>query len=185
MKQGRMGLLVIVGLALALVVARPTAALAQAAFPDVPTDNWTLYDTVQELAAEGILHGYPDGTFGGRRAMTRWEFAWALERVVGRIEQELAQIRSPHAPAGLPSPALTGGPFADVPTNGSRGDVLHDLASKGIIQGYPDATFAGSRPITHDEFAAALQRMLQWVDRELAEIQSAHGEMQPGSAPRK
>src|SRR6266516_2082747 len=116
-QRGRVQFVLIVGLALALVVARPTAALAQAAFPDVPTDNWTLYDTVQELAAEGILHGYPDGTFGGRRAMTRWEFALALERVVDHIERKLAKIRSPH-----PLAAPMGGPFADVPTNGSRGD---------------------------------------------------------------
>src|SRR5438128_8896773 len=100
-QRGRVRLVLIVGLALALVVARPTAALAQAAFPDVPTDNWTLYDTVQELAAEGILHGYPDGTFGGRRAMTRWEFARALWRVVVRVDQELAKLRPSHARASL------------------------------------------------------------------------------------
>src|SRR6266581_7114342 len=126
-QRGRVQFVLIVGLALALVVARPTAALAQAAFPDVPTDNWTLYDTVQELAAEGILHGYPDGTFGGRRAMTRWEFAWALWRTAMKVEQKLAKIR----PANTPAPPLVSSPaarlFADVPTDSSLGDLLRDL----------------------------------------------------------
>ncbi|MHB1456581.1 MAG: S-layer homology domain-containing protein, partial [Armatimonadota bacterium] len=39
-------------------------------FPDVPTDHWA-YPAVQQLAEAGIIQGYPDGTFGGKRAMTR------------------------------------------------------------------------------------------------------------------
>jgi S-layer family protein len=184
-KRGRLGFLLIGGLALGL--RRPVPAIAQNTFTDVPTENRSLYDAVRELASEGILNGYPDGTFGGRRAMTRWEFARALERVVGRIEQGLVKVRSPYAQSEPLDRAPNAGPFADVPTNTDswRGDALFDLAFRGIIRGYPDATFAGSRVITHDESAVALQRMLQWVDRELAEIQSARGETRSGSAPQK
>ena len=46
-------------------------AHAQAApFLDTPTNHWA-YEAVQNLAAKKIIIGYPDGTYGGRRPMTR------------------------------------------------------------------------------------------------------------------
>jgi hypothetical protein len=50
------------------------AALAQ---QDVPPGHWA-YDAVQSLIREGILRGYPDGSFRGRKPVTRYEFAVAL-----------------------------------------------------------------------------------------------------------
>ena len=54
-------------------------------FADVPADHWA-FDAIAELAAKGILEGYPDGTFKGDRAMTRYEMAMALARILARIE---------------------------------------------------------------------------------------------------
>ncbi|MGC9317621.1 MAG: S-layer homology domain-containing protein, partial [Armatimonadota bacterium] len=60
-------------LALAMLIAVP--AFAQTSPADtVPFDHWA-YDAVQQLVEEGIIIGYPDGTFKGDRAMTRYEFA--------------------------------------------------------------------------------------------------------------
>lgn len=42
--------------------------------PAPPKDHWA-YDAIAELAAKGIIEGYPDGTFRGTRAMTRHELA--------------------------------------------------------------------------------------------------------------
>src|SRR5918911_1726163 len=67
------------GLASALLLGR--AAYAQGPFADVPTDHWA-YDAVNQLQQQGIFTGYPDGTFGGKRAMTRYEFAVALQRAI-------------------------------------------------------------------------------------------------------
>ncbi|NLJ39273.1 MAG: hypothetical protein GX432_10995, partial [Candidatus Atribacteria bacterium] len=39
------------------------------------------------LAAKGVVIGYPDGTFGGNRALTRYEFAMAIARAIGYMEQ--------------------------------------------------------------------------------------------------
>lgn len=54
---------------------------AQGPFTDVPTDHWA-YDAVNQLQQDGIIIGYPDGTFGGKRTITRYEFAVAIARVV-------------------------------------------------------------------------------------------------------
>ncbi len=64
----------------ALLLGLGTVAFAQE-FPDVPPDHWA-YDAVQELVDQGIIQGYPDGTFGGKRAMTRYEFAEALAKAI-------------------------------------------------------------------------------------------------------
>ena len=60
------------------------ALFAQGAFVDVPTDHWA-YDAVNQLQRVGIIVGYPDGTFGGKRAMTRYEFAVAIARLLPLI----------------------------------------------------------------------------------------------------
>jgi hypothetical protein len=50
-------------------------------FVDVPLNHWG-YDSVQALAAKGIIVGYPDGTFGGGKSLTRYEFAEATAREI-------------------------------------------------------------------------------------------------------
>jgi hypothetical protein len=50
-------------------------------FPDVPENHWA-YQDVAVLAGNGIIKGYPDGTFDGTRPMTRYEFASMLYRAM-------------------------------------------------------------------------------------------------------
>jgi len=86
------GATLLVGTAMGMVV--PTFAQNAAApaaggtFADVPTDHWA-YTAVQTLQKAGIVIGYPDGTYGGRRAMTRYEFAVAIARVLPLIQQQI------------------------------------------------------------------------------------------------
>ena len=72
-------------------------------FPDIPANHWA-YEYIAELAGNGILEGYPDGSFGGDRLMTRYEFATMLyraiengaaleERIIKEFEPELGRIR--------------------------------------------------------------------------------------------
>lgn len=77
-------------------------------FPDVPPDHWA-YDAVQELVDAGIIQGYPDGTFGGKRAMTRYEFAEALAKAIPVIV-ERAGGAGGVGPAGPPGPQGPAGP---------------------------------------------------------------------------
>lgn len=50
-------------------------------FPDVPENHWA-YETVNKMAQQGIIEGYPDGTFGGDRTMTRYELATLVYRAL-------------------------------------------------------------------------------------------------------
>ena len=72
-------------------------------FPDIPANHWA-YEYIAKLAGNGILEGYPDGSFGGDRLMTRYEFAAMLyraiengaaleERIIKEFEPELGRIR--------------------------------------------------------------------------------------------
>ncbi len=70
-------------------------ALAQP-FADVPTDHWA-YDAIAELAAKGLIEGYPDGAFRGDRAATRYEMAMVVARLLARIEA----IKIPPLPGDL------------------------------------------------------------------------------------
>jgi len=65
----------------AVVLAIAAPSFAQGPFADVPVDHWA-YEAVSQLQEKGIVIGYPDGTFGGKRAMTRYEFALALSRAM-------------------------------------------------------------------------------------------------------
>ena len=50
-------------------------------FPDVPNNHWA-YAAVSDLSRRGLVEGYPDGTFGGDRMMTRYEFAQIVYRAI-------------------------------------------------------------------------------------------------------
>ena len=75
-----------------LVFAMISPAFAQP-FADTPTNHWA-YDAIAELAAKGLVEGYPDGTFKGDRAMTRYEMAMVVARLLARIESMMPPTSS-------------------------------------------------------------------------------------------
>jgi hypothetical protein len=64
------------------------AGASSGPFADVPADHWA-YQAVNTLKSDGIVIGYPDGTYGGRRAMTRYEFAVAIARMLPMIQNQI------------------------------------------------------------------------------------------------
>lgn len=72
-------------LLLAMTIAMGITASAYAAnpFSDVPAGHWA-YDAVNKLAAEGAVEGYPDGTYGGDRLMTRYEMAQIVAKAMAK-----------------------------------------------------------------------------------------------------
>ena len=52
-------------------------------FSDVPAGHWA-YDAVNKLAAEGVIEGYPGGTYGGDRLMTRYEMAQIVAKAMAK-----------------------------------------------------------------------------------------------------
>src|SRR6266568_4766303 len=72
-------------------------------FKDVDQNHWA-YQAVENLRAKNIVVGYPDGYFRGKRTLTRYEFAVAIDRLL----------------KSLPPP--TGGPAGPAGPQGSQGE---------------------------------------------------------------
>jgi hypothetical protein len=104
-----------------LVVASLGAAPAvaqQRPLADVPQEYWA-HDAVMRLAGTKIVEGYPDGSFQGRRALTRYELAVALTRFKQEVARNLASVyihppwpgrRGDQGPQGAPGETGAAGP---------------------------------------------------------------------------
>ena len=82
-------------LAMAALAALAAGASAYAAnpFSDVSTSDWA-YQAVADLSAQGIVEGYPDGTFGGQKNITRYEMAQIIARMMAKEDQYNAEQRA-------------------------------------------------------------------------------------------
>ena len=82
-------------LAIAAVAALTAGVSAYAAnpFSDVSTDDWA-YQAVSDLSDQGVVEGYPDGTFKGERNMTRYELAQVIARLMAREDQLNAEQKA-------------------------------------------------------------------------------------------
>ena len=82
-------------LAIAAVAALTAGVSAYAAnpFSDVSPDDWA-YQAVSDLSDQGIVEGYPDGTFKGERNMTRYELAQVIARLMAREDQLNAEQKA-------------------------------------------------------------------------------------------
>ena len=67
---------------------------ANTVFPDIEENHWA-YVAVDDMAKRGLLVGYPDGTFKGDRAVTRYEFAEVIHRAIEKAK-ELGQTVDSH-----------------------------------------------------------------------------------------
>ena len=70
-----------------------TSALAAHPFSDVTAQDWA-YQAVERLAAEGVIQGYPDGTFKGQRNITRYEMAQMIARADAHQDEVTAEQRA-------------------------------------------------------------------------------------------
>ncbi len=74
----------------ALVVGAASTTFAAAnPFSDVPADSWA-YDAVSTLAADGVIDGYPNGTYQGQNTMTRYEMAQIVARAMAKTDVDKA-----------------------------------------------------------------------------------------------
>ena len=70
-------------LAMAMALGVTASGYAANPFSDVPAGHWA-YDAVNKLAAEGVVDGYPDGTYGGDKLMTRYEMAQIVAKAMAK-----------------------------------------------------------------------------------------------------
>jgi S-layer family protein len=158
MKNRQVVWLLLVGLAPALTMAQSSLALAQGPFADVPSGH-PAEAALDELAKQGLVNGYPDGTYCGNRAMTRYEVAMAAMRIM-----QMPLRRDP-ATRFWPIQPIPGPPLKDVPEGHWAADAVASLRKWGILAGYPDGTFAGDRVMTRGEFALVLRRLHEFIIR--------------------
>lgn len=125
--------------ALALTVqmaAMPLIALA-AFFPDTQA-NWAR-SAIQTLSDQGIITGYPDGTFRPEGLITRAEFSAIMVKALGL------------------SPTSTGTQtFRDVPSTYWAYPSIETVRSAGLVSGYPGGLFLPTRSISRAEALAIL-----------------------------
>lgn len=132
-------------------------------FP-VPENHWA-YAAVTELMQEGILEGYPDGTFRGKRAITRNEFAAAMRRVGGgyRVRNtpyvERLEPKTDYTAKEREARLLKLAPdfYAPVPKDHWAYAAMRDLQKAGLWEQFGNSTsFDGKLELKRSAFATML-----------------------------
>jgi hypothetical protein len=127
----------------------------------VPFDHWA-YDAVQKLVDAGVIIGYPKtNDFKGDRAMTRYEFAMAISRLMDW--PGLKGDKGDTGPKGDPGPAGPVGPRGDAGAAGPKGET-------GAAGPKGETGPAGPKP-TDDEIRAICAKLLEEFKSELADLQ--------------
>lgn len=101
--------------------------------PGSSYDLYAVWKNAETLTHAAYISGYPDGTVGPDRTITRAEAATMFYNL-------------------LSDKSGTARTFADVPMNQWYANAVTTLAGMGVINGYPDGTFKPDAPITRAEF---------------------------------
>ena len=149
-------------------------ALANA-FPDVPEHHWA-YKAVEELYAAGLVIGYPDGSFGGQRALTRYEYAMIVSRLYQQLQvmaeenfnQSSKALEAAKAAQDMAAKAQLAADAA------AQGAPVERVIEKHLIENQPDLTseeaakkardLAVLVDSLQDEFSAEIAALNERVD---------------------
>ena len=133
-------------LAMAMAMGVTASAYAANPFSDVPAGHWA-YDSVNKLAAAGVIEGYGDSTFGGDKLMTRYEMAQIIAKAmakgadVDRLAAEFAEeldnlgVRIAKLEKKSDNVKLTGQVRYRYTTSSNNGNEHNDLRSRLWING--------------------------------------------------
>jgi hypothetical protein len=124
------------------ITSPPTTIPPRVGFSDVPRDLW-FYPYVIELVSEGVIDGYPDGTFKPNSSITRAEFAKVTCLAMGWM------LESPAKPS-----------FKDVDKGNWAYRFIETVRVHGAISGYPDGTFKPGTDISRAEIVTILAKTL-------------------------
>ncbi len=69
------------------------AHTASEVFPDVPANHWA-YEALENMKKNGVLHGEPDGKYLGKRNLTRYEFAVAVNNAYSKLSSLVGGVKS-------------------------------------------------------------------------------------------
>ena len=122
---------------------------ASNSFSDVSADDW-YNESVSTMANGKYITGYPDGTFGGNKNITRAEFVAMLVRFI-RVQNEDCS-------------------FTDVSRDYWAYGCIATATKAGWIAGYTDGTFRPEQPITRAEAMTIINRVLNRGVNEKSEL---------------
>ena len=108
-------------------------------YPDVEANSW-YSNQVATMTNAGILAGFPDGTFGPQKQITRGEFATI-------------------AALFFHAPEVTDDAFSDISDSWAR-EYINRAAALGLVSGFPDGTFRPEQTITRAEVMEILNNVL-------------------------
>jgi streptogramin lyase len=106
-------------------------------FPDVPPGA-AYNDALDWALAQGLVTGFPDGTFRGRDPVNRGQIVNMLWHAAGE-------------PGGSPPHG-----FPDVPPNAFYDDALDWAKAQGIVSGFPDGTYHPRDAVKRGQIAQML-----------------------------
>jgi hypothetical protein len=118
---------------------------AVATFPDVPTDHWA-FKYVEYCVGQGVVAGYPDGTYRPEAELDRAQMAAFMARAMCGGEE------------GVPDPGCVTPPFPDVPCDYWARKYVQFIKGAGVATGYPDGTYRPTAPCTRDQMAVYVAR---------------------------
>jgi PKD repeat protein len=120
------------------------AGPATATFSDVPTDYWA-FNYVEYAVSQGVVLGYPDGTYKPTEPVTRDQMAVFIARAIAGGDSGV--------------PAFTGTPsFSDVDASNWALNYVEYAVSQGVVLGYPDGTYRPGDSVTRDQMAVFVAR---------------------------
>ncbi|MFA5854877.1 MAG: S-layer homology domain-containing protein [Candidatus Gracilibacteria bacterium] len=123
----------------------PSGALSQT-FTDVSLDHeQSLY--IEYAVQAGLIHGYPDGTFGPSKILNRAEILKMCMYFFNRTED--SGLRGDNLLAAY---NLTENPFSDVDLNAWYAPYVIEAYHYGVIKGYGDGTFGPEKTVSNAEF---------------------------------
>jgi len=142
--------------------------LAPAEYPDVPRSHWA-YHAINTLSQAGVIEGLPDGSYGGQRPMTRY----AVAVTIARLHQKLCVLPLPaevqaqstisSTVSGVSNVEPEHTEYPDVPGKHWAYHALAWTSRSGAIEGLPDGTFGGDKPLLRYHCAVVLARLVESV----------------------
>ena len=114
---------------------------------------------IEGLATQGIISGFPDGTFRPNQAMSRVEFAAVLQKAFQK------QIKRPYVP------------FVDVPSKHWAAPAIQKAFETGFISGYPGNRFRPDASIARMEVLISLVTGLEITSDVIADIKTVLPEL--------
>ncbi|MCY9660463.1 S8 family serine peptidase [Paenibacillus chondroitinus] len=111
-------------------------------FSDMPNTHWA-YDYVAKALQADIVAGYPDGTFGPDRTLTRMEMTQMLARSMNMTGKKRGNS-----------------PFNDVDESYWGLGILKQMWADGWITGYSDGSFHPDEQATRAEFVSMLVKVM-------------------------